>query len=77
MRKSLEYLKLEERNLMLAKELATLKLMTYLNLWEEKTVKLASIGHGANHANAIDVLKSSHALCNMSYKELMSQCNAF
>ncbi|KAH7692365.1 TRAF-interacting protein [Dioscorea alata] len=75
-RKSSECLKLEERNLMLAKELAALKLVTDLNLGEGEMVKLASIGHGANHANVIDVLKSSLALRNKSYKELMAQCNA-
>ncbi|KAJ0964073.1 hypothetical protein J5N97_029195 [Dioscorea zingiberensis] len=77
LRKSSECSKLEERSLMLAKELAALKLITDLNLGEEEMVKLASIGHGANHANTVDVLKSSLAHRNKSYKELMAQCNSF
>ncbi|KAJ0960634.1 hypothetical protein J5N97_001510 [Dioscorea zingiberensis] len=76
LRKSSECLKLEERSLMLAKEVAALKLVTDLNLGEEEMVKLASIGHGANHANTVDVLKSSLAHRNKSYKELMAQCNS-
>ncbi|XP_064992130.1 uncharacterized protein LOC135628992 isoform X3 [Musa acuminata AAA Group] len=74
-RKSLECLRLEERNLGLGKELAALKLATDLNLGEEEMVKLASLGHGCNHDNAIDVMKRSLALRNKSYKELMAQCN--
>lgn len=56
---------------MLATELAALKLVTNLNFGEEEMVKLAFIGYGANHANTIDVLKSSLVICNKSYKELM------
>lgn len=56
---------------MLATELAALKLVTNLNFGEEDMVKLAFIGYGANHANTIDVLKSSLIICNKSYKELM------
>ncbi|URD76079.1 RING [Musa troglodytarum] len=74
-RKSLECLRLEERNLGLGKELAALKLATDLNLGEEEMVKLASLGHGCNHDNAIDVMKRSLALRNKTYKELMAQCN--
>lgn len=37
---------------------------TDLNLGEEEMVKLASLGHGCNHDNAIDVMKRSLALRN-------------
>ncbi|KAI0523626.1 hypothetical protein KFK09_006022 [Dendrobium nobile] len=73
--KTVEIAKLQERGLALAKELATLKLATDLNLEEEDMVRLASIGHGSNIENALDVLKKSLALRNKSYKDLMIQCN--
>lgn len=75
-RKSTECTKLQERSLALAKELAALKLATDLNLEEEEMVKLASIGHGKNPENVIDVLKKSLSIRNKSYKELMTQCNS-
>ncbi|KAG1360772.1 putative E3 ubiquitin-protein ligase TRAIP-like [Cocos nucifera] len=74
-RKSLECTKLHERSLGLAKELAALKLATDMNLEEEEMVKLASLGHGNNHENAVQVLKRSLALRNKSYKELLARCN--
>ncbi|XP_010934625.1 uncharacterized protein [Elaeis guineensis] len=74
-RKSLECTKLHERSLGLAQELAALKLATDMNLEEEEMVKLASLGHGRNHENAVQVLKRSLALRNKSYKELLAQCN--
>ncbi|KAH0467196.1 hypothetical protein IEQ34_004434 [Dendrobium chrysotoxum] len=73
--KTVEIAKLQERGLALAKELAALKLATDLNLEEEDMVRLASIGHGSNIENALDVLKKSLALRNKSYKDLMIQCN--
>ncbi|XP_073012118.1 uncharacterized protein [Typha latifolia] len=74
-RKSLECTKLQEKSLALAKELAALKLATDMNLGEEEIMKLASLGHGSNLENAVEVLKRSLALRNKSYKELMAQCN--
>ncbi|PKA46078.1 E3 ubiquitin-protein ligase RHA1B [Apostasia shenzhenica] len=74
-RKNIECSKLEERCLGLAKELAALKLATDINLEEEDVMKLASIGHGNNTENAVDVLKKSLTLRNKSYKDLMIQCN--
>lgn len=73
--KTVECTKLQERSLALAKELASLKLATDLNLEEEDMVKLASIGYGSNPDNAVDVLTKSLARRNKSYKELMVQCN--
>lgn len=37
---------------------------TDLNLEEEEMVKLASLGHGGNHENAVQILKRSLALRN-------------
>ncbi|WOK95360.1 hypothetical protein Cni_G04067 [Canna indica] len=74
-RKSSECMKLEERSLGLAKELAVLKLATDLNLGEEEIMKFASIGHGHNSENAVAVLRRSLVLRNKNYKELMVQCN--
>ncbi|OAY73422.1 hypothetical protein ACMD2_21832 [Ananas comosus] len=74
-RKSSECVKLQEKSLALAKELAALKLATDLNLGEDEIVKLASLGHGSNPENAVQILKRSLALRNKSYKELMVQCN--
>ncbi|KAK8951600.1 RING-H2 finger protein ATL30 [Platanthera zijinensis] len=73
--KTVECTKLQERCWALAKELASLKLATDLNLEEEDMVKLASIGYGSNTENAVDVLTKSLARRNKSYKGLMVQCN--
>uniref|UniRef100_A0A1D1Y024 Putative RING finger protein C2A9.04c n=1 Tax=Anthurium amnicola TaxID=1678845 RepID=A0A1D1Y024_9ARAE len=70
-----ECARLQERSLALAKELAALKLAMDVNLGEEEIAKLASIGHGTKHVDAIDVLQKSLFLRNKSYKELMAQCN--
>ncbi|MQL68543.1 hypothetical protein Taro_000852, partial [Colocasia esculenta] len=70
-----ECAKHQERSLSLAKELAALKLAMDVNLGEEEIAKLASLGHGNRHADAIDVLQKSLFLRNKSYKELMAQCN--
>ncbi|KAF5176793.1 E3 ubiquitin-protein ligase traip-like [Thalictrum thalictroides] len=67
--------RLQERNMALAKELAALKLVSDVNLDEEEIVKLASLGHGINSKDTVDVLKKSLVLRNKSYKELMAQCN--
>ncbi|KAI4964166.1 hypothetical protein ZWY2020_006954 [Hordeum vulgare] len=74
-RKTSECVRLQERSLALAKELAALKLSTDMNLQEEEILKLASLGNHGNLENAVDVLKRSLALRNKSYKDLMVQCN--
>ncbi|KAF7101877.1 hypothetical protein CFC21_103094 [Triticum aestivum] len=74
-RKTSECVRLHERSLALAKELAALKLSTDMNLQEEDILKLASLGNHGNLENAVDVLKRSLALRNKSYKDLMVQCN--
>ncbi|CAH1447883.1 unnamed protein product [Lactuca virosa] len=71
----LERIKLQERNMALAKELAALKLMSDLNLNEEEIVKLASLGTHANSKENIDVLKKSLVVRNKMYKDLIAKCN--
>ncbi|KAL5221580.1 hypothetical protein ABZP36_026293 [Zizania latifolia] len=74
-RKTSECVRLQEKSLALAKELAALKLSTNMNLQEEEILKLASLGNHGNPESAIDILTRSLALRNKSYKELMVQCN--
>ncbi|KAK2995839.1 hypothetical protein RJ640_006178, partial [Escallonia rubra] len=72
-----ERVRLQERNMALAKELAALKLVSDLNLEEEDVLKLASLGkEGNNHKETIDILRKSLVIRNKSYKELMAKCNA-
>ncbi|CAJ1947868.1 unnamed protein product, partial [Sphenostylis stenocarpa] len=66
---------LKEKNMALAKELATLKLATDLDIDEEEVLKLATFGNGANSKDTIDTLKISLVMQNRSYKELMAKCN--
>ncbi|CAA7393075.1 unnamed protein product [Spirodela intermedia] len=69
-----ECLRVKEKSLALAKELAALKLAMDVNLGEEEVAKLITIGQGT-HNDAIDVLQRSLLLRNKCYKELMIQCN--
>ncbi|KAJ8900457.1 hypothetical protein K2173_025234 [Erythroxylum novogranatense] len=71
----LDNLKLQDRNMALAKELAALKLVSDLNLDEEEILKLASFGNEANNRDTIDVLRKSLVTRNKSYKDLMAKCN--
>lgn len=75
-RSTLECMRLQERSMALAKELAALKLVSDFNLDEEEVLKLASLGKEANNKETIDVLKKSLVIRNKSYKELMAKCNA-
>ncbi|KAG5068697.1 hypothetical protein JHK85_001074 [Glycine max] len=59
----------------LAKELATLKLVSDLDIDEEEVLKLATLGNGANSKDTIDTLKRCMVMRNRSYKELMAKCN--
>ncbi|KAJ4728213.1 E3 ubiquitin-protein ligase TRAIP-like [Melia azedarach] len=70
-----ECLKLQERNMALAKELAALKLVSDLNLDEDEVLKFASLGNGANNKDTIDVLRKSLVTRNKNYTELMAKCN--
>ncbi|KAA8516097.1 hypothetical protein F0562_019276 [Nyssa sinensis] len=72
---TLECMRLQERNIALAKELAALKLVSDSNLEEEEVLKLASLGNEANNKDTIDILKKSLVIRNKSYKELMVKCN--
>ncbi|CDP08760.1 unnamed protein product [Coffea canephora] len=74
-RSTLECMKLQERNMALAKELAALKLVSDLNLDEDEALKLACLGNEVNSKETIDVLKKSLVIRNKSYKELMTKCN--
>ncbi|KAL4186570.1 hypothetical protein AMTRI_Chr09g14760 [Amborella trichopoda] len=67
--------RLQERSLSLAKELASYKLVSDLDLDEEDVLRLASIGHGSNSNDIIETLNRSLVLRNKRYKELMAQCN--
>ncbi|KAF8017067.1 hypothetical protein BT93_H2320 [Corymbia citriodora subsp. variegata] len=72
---TLECLRLQERNLALAKELAALKLVSDLDLEEGEVLKLASLGNEGNTRDTIDILRKSLVIRNQSYKELMAKCN--
>ncbi|XP_047269176.1 uncharacterized protein LOC107843502 isoform X5 [Capsicum annuum] len=74
-RSTLECIRLQDRNMALAKELATLKLVSDLKLDEEEVLKLASLGDGVNSKETIDVLKKSLVIRNKNYEELMAKCN--
>uniref|UniRef100_A0A7N0R895 RING-type domain-containing protein n=1 Tax=Kalanchoe fedtschenkoi TaxID=63787 RepID=A0A7N0R895_KALFE len=67
--------RLQERNMALAKELATIKLVTDLDLNEDEALKLASLSCGGNHKDTVDILRKSLVIRNKSYKELMVKCN--
>nr|POE83757.1 e3 ubiquitin-protein ligase rnf5 [Quercus suber] len=72
---TLERLRLQEKNMSLAKELAAFKLVSDLDLDEGEVLKLASFGNGANNKDTIDILRKSLVMRNRSYKELMAKCN--
>ncbi|KAH9787692.1 RING-type domain-containing protein [Citrus sinensis] len=72
---TLECLKLKQRNMDLAKELASLKLVSDLNLDEDEVLKFALLGNGANNKDTIDVLRKSLVIRNKNYTELMAKCN--
>ncbi|KAK9207300.1 hypothetical protein WN943_017585 [Citrus x changshan-huyou] len=72
---TLECLKLKQRNMALAKELASLKLVSDLNLDEDEVLKFALLGNGANNKDTIDVLRKSLVIRNKNYTELMAKCN--
>lgn len=72
---TLEFLRLQERNTALAKELAALKLVSDLDLEEGEVLKLASLGNEGNTRDTIDILRKSLVIRNQSYKELMAKCN--
>ncbi|CAL5339969.1 unnamed protein product [Camellia sinensis] len=73
-RSTLECTKLQERNMALAKELATLKLSFDLDLTQEEALKLASLGNEANTKGTIDILNKTLAIRKKSYIELMEKC---
>ncbi|KAK6162267.1 hypothetical protein DH2020_002108 [Rehmannia glutinosa] len=74
-RSTLECMRLKERNMTLAKELAALKLASDLNLEEDEVMKLASLGNDVGSRETVDVLRKSLVIRNKSYKELMTKCN--
>ncbi|KAK3194718.1 hypothetical protein Dsin_026028 [Dipteronia sinensis] len=70
-----ECLRLKERNMALAKELAAFKLVSDLNLQEDDILKFASLGNEANNKDTIDILRKSLVIRNRNYTELMAKCN--
>ncbi|KAK9076389.1 hypothetical protein SSX86_004723 [Deinandra increscens subsp. villosa] len=66
-----ERIKLQERNMALAKELAEQKLASDLDLDGEEIVKLASLGTVTGES--VGILKKSLVARNMLYKELLSK----
>lgn len=72
---ALECIRLRDRNMALAKELATLKLVCDFKSEEEEVLKRASLGDDVNSKETIDVLRKSLVINNKNYKELMTKCN--
>ncbi|KAG8391879.1 hypothetical protein BUALT_Bualt01G0232800 [Buddleja alternifolia] len=72
---TLECMRVQERNMALAKELAAIKLVSDLNLEEDEVMKLASLGNDAGSRETVDVLRKSLVIRNKNYKELMAKCN--
>ncbi|CAI0425054.1 unnamed protein product [Linum tenue] len=70
-----DHLKLQDKSMAVAKELAALKLASDLNLEEEEILKLASFGNEANAKDTIDILRKSLVTRNKTYQELMAKCN--
>ncbi|CAL1398854.1 unnamed protein product [Linum trigynum] len=70
-----DHLKLQDKSMALAKELAALKLTSDLNLEEDEVLKLASFGNEANAKDTIDILRKSLVSRNKSYQELLAKCN--
>ncbi|PIN20176.1 putative E3 ubiquitin ligase [Handroanthus impetiginosus] len=75
-RSTLERMRVQERNMALARELAALKLASDLNLGEDEVMKLASLGHDVGSKETVDILRKSLVIRNKSYKELMAKCNS-
>ncbi|KAL9385395.1 hypothetical protein Peur_022405 [Populus x canadensis] len=69
----LERIRLQDRNMALAKELVALKLVSDVNLEEDEILKLASFGNEAK--DTLDILRKSLVIRNKTYKELMAKCN--
>ncbi|KAK4418569.1 hypothetical protein Salat_2269700 [Sesamum alatum] len=72
---TLERMRVQERNMSLAKELAAFKLASDLDLEEDEVMKLASLGNDVGSRETVDVLRKSLVIRNKSYKELMAKCN--
>ncbi|KAF9669006.1 hypothetical protein SADUNF_Sadunf14G0062600 [Salix dunnii] len=71
----LERIRLQDRNMALAKELVALKLVSDVNLEEDEVLKLASFGNETNNKDTVDILRKSLVIRNKTYKELMAKCN--
>ncbi|KAJ4876704.1 RING/U-box superfamily protein [Raphanus sativus] len=66
---------LQDRTMALAKELASLKLVSDISLEEDDVLKLALLGNNAKTKDTIDTLVKSLVIRNRSYKELLAKCN--
>ncbi|KAJ6320299.1 hypothetical protein OIU78_015648 [Salix suchowensis] len=71
----LERIRLQDRNMALAKELVALKLVSDVNLEEDEVLKLASFGNETSNKDTVDILRKSLVIRNKTYKELMAKCN--
>uniref|UniRef100_A0A6N2MG88 RING-type domain-containing protein n=1 Tax=Salix viminalis TaxID=40686 RepID=A0A6N2MG88_SALVM len=71
----LERIRLQDRNMALAKELVALKLVSDVNLQEDEVLKLASFGNETSNKDTVDILRKSLVIRNKTYKELMAKCN--
>ncbi|XP_004308338.1 PREDICTED: uncharacterized protein LOC101305223 [Fragaria vesca subsp. vesca] len=67
-----ECLRLQEKNMKLAKELAAFKLVSDFDLKEEDVLNYAALGNGVNNKESIDSLKRS-LLSRERYNELMKK----
>ncbi|CAH8323827.1 unnamed protein product [Eruca vesicaria subsp. sativa] len=66
---------IQDRTMALAKELASLKLVSDISLEEDDVLKLALLGNNAKTKDTIDTLVKSLVIRNRSYKELLAKCN--
>lgn len=72
---TMERLRLQDRNMALAKELAAFKLVSDLDLNEDEVLKLSTLGNGANTKDTIDILRKSLEMSKRNYKELINKYN--
>ncbi|CAA0820744.1 RING/U-box superfamily protein [Striga hermonthica] len=71
---NLECMKLKERNMALARELAAIKIACDVDLEEDQVLKLASLGNDSGSKETVDVLRKSLLISKKNYKELMAKC---
>ncbi|XP_050387629.1 uncharacterized protein LOC126803935 [Argentina anserina] len=65
---TMECVRLQEKNMKLAKELAAFKLVSDFDLKEEEVLNYAAFGNGVNNKESIDSLKRSLLSCERVYQ---------